>query len=151
MPQFLTHVSFFWKNPSAHVTHLFTLSRHVLHVKLHCWHVFPFAKKPSGHLALHVRTPGPVHRRTVSSLCWQLDWPQGRWRQSSKDFSLPTQKMSSNHILPVPLGMWPKEAVVSAFPRCSSLQTTFVSAKSHPSSHTVPHTPSWYTSNRPSR
>ena len=73
-------------------------------------------KKRSGHLLLHTRTPGPVHRRTTSSLCAQLDCLQGRWRHFIRESSFPTQNTSPSHVLSVPFLTWLRRTLVTRSP-----------------------------------
>lgn len=49
------------------------------------------------------------HMTPASSLCWQLDCPQGLWAQAPSPASSPVHLTSSNHMLPVPS---PKNAPV---------------------------------------
>ena len=84
----------------------------------------------------------PEHLTPASLLCAQdLVTFTPRWPQAANANSLPEHETLSSQIDPDP---WPKPAdpmAVPDDPNPSCLHTTPASVSSHPSSHTVPHSP----------
>lgn len=92
----------------------------------------------------------PAQVTPTSSLWAQLCFPQGAARQSARAASVPVHLTSSSQMGPAPQ---PKRPAVGSDcrgpPQPSSRQTTAVSRRSQPSSHTVPQRPACHTSSRP--
>ena len=90
----------------------------------------------------------PEHMIPMSSSCWQELNPHPRWEQEANPDSFPVHCTLSIQIRPLPgPKLW---YMLTKLVKPSSWQTTRAFSFVHLSSHTVPHSPRWKISTRPS-